>query len=156
MKLLSIFLVTGLLLLSGYTKANEHNDNSSNRVIEQLHKFQKQDHFAGDGYLYTGVEDKKRKELLNQKVAETAETYIELYQNAKQPSKEQRLKILSNGIHQINPDTLDTEDREQVATTFEHFLDITGLESSEGILNTWMYGEEINELIEQNQSTQSQ
>lgn len=156
MKLLSIFLVTGLLLLSGYTKANEHNDNSSNRVIEQLHQFQKQDHFVGDGYLYTGIEDKKLKELLNQKVAETAETYIELYQNAKQPSKEQRLKILSNGIHQINPDTLDTEDREQVATTFEHFLDITGLASSEGILNTWMYGEEINELIEQNQSTQSQ
>ncbi|WPO67730.1 DUF4844 domain-containing protein [Acinetobacter haemolyticus] len=150
MKLLSIFLITALLLLSGCTKANEHNDNSSNRVIEQLHQFQKQDHFASDGYLYLGVEDKKLKELLNQKVTQTAESYIHLYQHSKHPNKEQRLKILSDGIHQINPDTLDTEDREQVATTFEHFLDITGLESSEGILNTWMYGEEINKLIEQN------
>lgn len=150
MKLLSIFLVTGLLLLSGCTKANEHNDNSSNRVIEQLHQFQKQDHFASDGYLYTGVEDKKLKELLNQKVAQTAESYIHLYQYSKQPSKEQRLKILSDGIHQINPDTLDTEDREQVATIFEQFLDITRLESPEGILNTWIYGQEINGLIEEN------
>ncbi|WP_436862719.1 DUF4844 domain-containing protein [Acinetobacter haemolyticus] len=151
MKLLSIILVTGFLLLSGCTKASENKDNSSStRIINQLHQFQKQDHFAGDGYLYTGVQDKKLKELLNQKVAQTAESYIHLYQHSKHPSKEQRLKILSDGIHQINPDTLDTEDREQVATTFEHFLDITGLESSEGILNTWMYGEEINKLIEQN------
>nr|WP_314367695.1 DUF4844 domain-containing protein [uncultured Acinetobacter sp.] len=156
MKLLSIFLVTGLLLLSGCSKAKEHPDNSLNTgIIKQLYQFQKQDHFAGDGYLYTGVQDKQQKELLNQKVAQTAEAYIQLYQGSEQPNKEQRLKILSDGIHQIDPDSLDTEDREQVATTFEHFLDITGLESSEGILNTWLYNEEINKLIEDNHSTQS-
>ena len=38
---------------------------------------------------------------------------------------------------------------------FEHFLDITGLESSEGILNTWLYNEEINRLIEKNRAAQS-
>jgi len=47
---------------------------------------------------------------------------------------------------------LDTEDREQVATTFEQFLDIIGLESSEDILNTWLYGEETNQLIQNRNS----
>ena len=150
MKLLNIFLVIGVLLLSGCTKAEEHKDHPLNaRIINQLHQFQQQDHFSSDGYLYTGVQDNQLKELLNQKVAQTAEAYIQLYHGSEQPNKEQRLKILSDGIHQIDPDSLDTEDREQVATTFERFLDITGLESSEGILNTWMYGEEINDLIVQ-------
>lgn len=156
MKLLSIFLVTGLLLLSGYTQANGHKASPLNtKIINQLHKFQQQDHFLSDGYLYTGVQDNQLKRVLNQKVAQTAEAYIQLYQHSDQPSKEQRLKILSEGIHQIDPDSLGTDDREQVAGTFEHFLDITGLESSEGILNTWLYNEEINRLIEKNRAAQS-
>jgi hypothetical protein len=52
------------------------------------------------------------KRVLNQKVAQTAEAYIQLYQLSEQPSKEQRLKILSEGIHQIDPDSLGTDDRE--------------------------------------------
>ena len=153
MKLLNIFLVIGLLLLNGCTQAKENKENPSNAgIINQLHQFQQQDHFLTDGYLYSGVQNPQLKKLLNQKVAETAEAYIQLYQHSAQPSKQQRLKILSDGIHQINPDSLGTDDREQVAGTFEHFLDITGLESSEGILNTWLYNEEINDLIEKNRS----
>lgn len=156
MKFLKILLVTGLLLLlSGCTQANENKMNSSKtEVIELLDQFKNQDHFSGDGILYTGVQDKRLKDQLNKKVENTTQAYIELYTNTTQPTKKQLLKILSDGIHQINPNTLDTEDREQVATTFEHFLDITGLESSEGILNTWLYGEEITQLIERNHLTQ--
>lgn len=155
MKLLKILLVTGLLLLNGCSQANESKMNSSNvEVIELLEQFKNQDHFSEDGILYTGVQDKQLKDQLNQKVENTTQAYIELYTDSTQPTKTQLLKILSDGIHQIDPNTLDTEDREQVATTFEHFLDITGLESSEGILNTWLYGEEINQLIERNHLNQ--
>ncbi|ENW97624.1 DUF4844 domain-containing protein [Acinetobacter sp. NIPH 298] len=155
MKLLKILLVTGLLLLNGCSQANENKMNSSNvEVIELLEQFKNQDHFSEDGILYTGVQDKQLKDQLNQKVENTTQAYIELYTDSTQPTKTQLLKILSDGIHQIDPNTLDTEDREQVATTFEHFLDITGLESSEGILNTWLYGEEINQLIERNHLNQ--
>ena len=153
MKLFSIFLATAVLLLCSCTQAEENKAHPSNAgIINQLNQFQQQDHFLTDGYLYSGVQDPQLKKLLNKKVAETAEAYIQLYQHSAQPSKQQRLKILSDGIHQIDPDSLGTDDREQVAGTFEHFLDITGLESSEGILNTWLYNEEINELIEKNRS----
>ncbi|MFG4435259.1 DUF4844 domain-containing protein, partial [Acinetobacter baumannii] len=86
---------------------------------------------------------------LNQKVADTAQAFIALYQQKNEPTKAELLQVLANGISQIDPDKLDTEDREQVATTFESFLDIVGLESSEGILNKWVYGEEISKLLEQ-------
>ncbi|HGQ7162157.1 TPA: DUF4844 domain-containing protein, partial [Acinetobacter baumannii] len=118
-------------------------------VIQQLEKFKAQDHFAGDGQLYTGVQNSALRMSLNQKVADTAQAFIALYQQKNEPTKAELLQVLANGISQIDPDKLDTEDREQVATTFESFLDIVGLESSEGILNKWVYGEEIGKLLEQ-------
>ena len=64
----------------------------------------------------------------------------------------QLLQTVAQGIQQIDPNDLNTGDREQVATTFEQFLDIIGLESLEDILNTWLYGEEINQLIQNRNS----
>ncbi|WP_449202800.1 DUF4844 domain-containing protein, partial [Acinetobacter baumannii] len=122
---------------------------SNSIVIQQLEKFKAQDHFAGDGQLYTGVQNSALRMSLNQKVADTAQAFIALYQQKNEPTKAELLQVLANGISQIDPDKLDTEDREQVATTFESFLDIVGLESSEGILNKWVYGEEIGKLLEQ-------
>ncbi|MEX7524395.1 DUF4844 domain-containing protein, partial [Acinetobacter baumannii] len=122
--------------------------NSNSIVIQQLEKFKAQDHFAGDGQLYTGVQNSALRMSLNQKVADTAQAFIALYQQKNEPTKAELLQVLANGISQIDPDKLDTEDREQVATTFESFLDIVGLESSEGILNKWVYGEEISKLLE--------
>lgn len=121
---------------------------NTSKTIQILQEFQTKDHFLGDGLMYTGVQDARLKDYLNQNVAETAQQYIELFEKNAKPSKEELLHILKTGIAQINPDSLDTEDREQVAMTYEQFLDIVNLESSEGILNTWMYGEEINSLIE--------
>ncbi|HAV3701127.1 TPA: DUF4844 domain-containing protein [Acinetobacter baumannii] len=123
--------------------------NSNSIVIQQLEKFKAQDHFAGDGQLYTGVQNSALRMSLNQKVTDTAQAFIALYQQKNEPTKAELLQVLANGISQIDPDKLDTEDREQVATTFESFLDIVGLESSEGILNKWVYGEEISKLLEQ-------
>jgi hypothetical protein len=120
---------------------------STTEIIQQLQQFQAQDHFAADGELYTGVQDATLKQSLNEKVAQAAQRFISLYQHS-QPTKDELLQTLSNGIYQIDPDTLDTEDREQVAFTFEQFLDITGLESSNNILNTWLYGEEVGEMLQ--------
>ncbi|EXD15366.1 DUF4844 domain-containing protein [Acinetobacter baumannii] len=129
------------------TEMNIQNSNSI--VIQQLEKFKTQDHFAGDGQLYTGVQEPALAISLNRKVADTAQAFIALYQQKNEPTKAELLQVLAHGIGQIDPDKLDTEDREQVATTFESFLDIVGLESSEGILNKWVYGEEISKLLEQ-------
>ena len=120
---------------------------STTEIIQQLQQFQAQDHFAADGDFYTGVQDATLKQSLNDKVAQAAQRFINLYQQG-QPGKDALLQTLSDGIYQIDPDTLDTEDREQVAFTFEQFLDITGLESSNNILNTWLYGEEVGEMLQ--------
>lgn len=121
---------------------------STAEIIQQLQHFQTQDHFAADGDFYAGVQDATLKQSLNQKVAYAAQVFISLYQQASAPSKDELLQTLSGGIYQIDPTTLDTEDREQVAFTFEQFLDITGLESSNNILNTWLYGEEVGEMLQ--------
>jgi hypothetical protein len=34
----------------------------------------------------------------------------------------------------------DTEDRERVCMNMEKIMDIVGLESSDGLLNNWLYG----------------
>ena len=40
---------------------------------------------------------------------------------------------------------LDTEDRERVCSYFEELMDIVGLESSDGLLNDFMYGFDLTE-----------
>ncbi len=96
------------------TEMNIQNSNSI--VIQQLEKFKTQDHFAGDGQLYTGVQEPALAISLNRKVADTAQAFIALYQQKNEPTKAELLHVLAHGISQIDPDTLDTEDREQVAT----------------------------------------
>lgn len=55
--------------------------NSNSIVIQQLEKFKAQDHFAGDGQLYTGVQNSALRMSLNQKVADTAQAFIALFIN---------------------------------------------------------------------------
>ena len=54
-------------------------------------------------------------------------------QNAASLITQKSLKIFSDGIYQIDPDQLDTEDREQVVISYEKLLEINGLESFESI-----------------------
>lgn len=59
---------------------NKAIQNSNSIVIQQLEKFKTQDHFAGDGQLYTGVQEPALAISLNRKVADTAQAFIALYQ----------------------------------------------------------------------------
>ncbi|MBD0243229.1 DUF4844 domain-containing protein, partial [Acinetobacter baumannii] len=67
------------------TEMNIQNSNSI--VIQQLEKFKTQDHFAGDGQLYTGVQEPALAINLNRKVADTAQAFIALYQQKNEPTK---------------------------------------------------------------------
>lgn len=150
MKLSSTLFAISLLLLSTYCQASDSKTQSA--TIQQLRQFQQQDYFLPDNFLYTGIKNPQLKQKLNQNIADTSQAFIKLYESHTPPSKKQLLKTLADGINQIDPYSLDTDDREQVAVSYEKFLDIIGLESSDGILNTWVYGEVINKLIEQKKS----
>lgn len=145
MKPTSILFVFSLLLFANFSKANVPDTQLPS--IQKLEQFQKNNYFSYIGSSTTSLQQQILKNHINQTVENTRQAFIQLYKTNAQPSKQQLLSILSNGINQIDPNSLNTDDREQVATIFENFLDVINLDSSEGILNTWVYGKEINELI---------
>lgn len=101
--------------------------------------FESGDHFAADpGGLYTGVKDPKLRALLNRAVAAAAASLDRA--KASGASDAQMLAILRQRLFSIDREALDTEDAERVASIFEQLLETTGLESSGGAIDEWMYG----------------
>jgi hypothetical protein len=98
-----------------------------------------QDHFSADAQdMYTGVQDAVLREDLNAKVASALEALaIGAEQGRDQASL---LATFKQHLEDIDRDMLETEDAERVALVFERMLDVLGIESSEGVLNTWLYG----------------
>jgi hypothetical protein len=94
----------------------------------------------GKDHIGTGSEltDPALKETLNSHIDASAEALA-----AKAASGASRTELLEEMralINAIDRDTLDTEDAESVASAFEAMLEPLGLDSSDGLLNTWMYG----------------
>ncbi len=93
-----------------------------------------QDHLGAD----SGVSDPALKAKLNSQIDAAA---VALAAKAMVgASKSELLSEMAKRINAIDRDALDTEDAESVASAFEAMLEPLGLDSSEGILNTWMYG----------------
>jgi hypothetical protein len=109
--------------------------------IQALRTIIGQDHFAAENGglgLYVGVSNKALRSQLNAGVDGAAEALAVAVSG--EASDSQLLAILEQHLLQIDRDSLDTEDAEQVAGQFEALLDAVEIESSGGILNTWMYG----------------
>jgi serine protease inhibitor len=150
MKPATILCVFSLLLFANVCKADLATANTQNTqalTIQKLQQFRTNNYFAYGNASDSTLQEHILKNHINQSIESTRQAFIHLYQSNSQPSKQQLLHILSNGINQIDPNSLYTDDREQVATIFENFLDVIDLESSDGILNTWVYGKEITDLI---------
>ncbi len=97
------------------------------------------DHFAAElGGLYTGISDQTQRAELNAKVDAAAEALAGAATN--KATAPRLLAILKEHLAGIDRDLLDTEDAEHVAGLFEQMLDALRIDSSEGILNDWMYG----------------
>jgi len=77
--------------------------NSNSIVIQQLEQFKTQDHFAGDGQLYTGVQEPALAISLNRKVADTAQAFITLYTTKKmsQPKQNFYMSLLMESVKSI-------------------------------------------------------
>lgn len=58
------------------------------------------------------------------------------------PRKSVVLAAFANALNSF-PHETDTEDREEFLSYFETVMDILGIESSDGLLMKWMYGDEI-------------
>ncbi len=106
--------------------------------LKSLEALEQKDNFGPDNCLYTGVQDEELKKILSSQFSVVIEKFKATCQS--NVSSDEYLKLLKETIKTFDRNSLDTEDAENLALNFEKIMDCIGLESSEGILNEWMYG----------------
>ena len=98
--------------------------------------------FASDGMLYTGVADPAARRAAE---AIVNAAIIEVRDLLQAPTDSATvLGVFEAVLRRL--DLGDTEDREHAASHFEAIMDCIYLESSEGLLNTFVYGLDIRDL----------
>ena len=137
--LMKAFLLLGLIAVSGCTTTDRTETVSHSASIQCLQQLIAKDNFSAvPGSLYTDVQDPTVRAELNNRLNAAVQLLIAAVSRGANESE--HLAILNDQINKIARDQLDTEDAEQVASNFELTLDCLHIESSGGILNTWMYG----------------
>jgi len=117
-------------------------DNSRNDIMDKFDAFIKKEKFVENSAIfYPGISDPELRPMLTEKINQAAEDFraVSLSSN---PQKEHYLEKMRIGLKRFNDTNVrfDTEDRERVCHYFEELMQIVGLESSEGMLNRFMYG----------------
>lgn len=103
-------------------------------------EFTQKDKFNKDESLfYPGLEDKNIQSNLTKEINKLAKTF-ESIQSSKNPSSDFYLKAIESSLKTIEKYDLDTENRTRVANYIEELMDIIELESSNGLLNNYVYG----------------
>ena len=110
--------------------------------MNKFDEFIQKEKFVEDTVLlYPGIANPSLRPLLTEKINQAAEDFrtVSLSSN---PSKIAYLEKIKIGLDRFKSTYImyDTEDRERVGHYFEELMNIVGLESSEGILNTFLYG----------------
>lgn len=104
---------------------------------EQLENLKKEVTFDSEGF-YPGLADDQNKTALMNLFGNIIDDFIS---GAEQNyNNKDYVNLILKSIIQFDPYNLDTEDREYICSSFEKIMDIVDLESSEGVLNEWMYG----------------
>ena len=115
--------------------------------MDKFNEFIAKEKFVEDNSIfYPGISDERLRPSLTQKINQAAEDFREVFMSSN-PSKEKYLEKIRIGLDRFKntPVTSDTEDKERVCHYFQELMDIVGLESSEGILNKFMYGFDPND-----------
>lgn len=133
-----------LLLLAGCTSQPQHPMHVPSTAVQQLQAFKTKAKFEADD-LYTGAWPAEVRPVLNSVLNQSADEFINI--TTAQPTQEQYLQAMANGLAKIDADELDTEDRERVAEQYQDLMDIVGLQSSEGLLNKFVYGDFLGGLV---------
>ncbi|WP_413533870.1 DUF4844 domain-containing protein [Empedobacter brevis] len=127
-----------LFNLSIFSCAQEKSTNKNSEKM--FEKFIQNDKFNKDESLfYPGLKNKNIQSNLTKEINKLAETF-EFIQNSKNPTEELYLKAIESILKSIEKYDLDTEDRTRVANYIEELMDIVNLESSNGLLNHYVYG----------------
>ena len=117
-------------------------ENASEKFMEFITKKK----FVAENY-YPGMADEKMRPILTEKINSIASDFKSVAESENPTDKKYQEKI-GIGLSRFADVymELDTEDRERVCTYIEELMDIIILESSNGLLNKFMYGFDPNEL----------
>lgn len=127
-----------LFNLSIFSCAQEKKPNKNYQ--EMFTEFISKEKFNKDEVLlYPGLKDNSLKYSLTNEINRIAETF-KLIQTSKKNAEKFYQIAIEIGIKSISNYGLDTEDRTRVANYIEELMDIVELESSNGILNNYVYG----------------
>ena len=109
-------------------------------AADQFTRFIKKDKFLPEEF-YTGVSDSTMRSMLVENINKAANDFQTLAKtnHATEKDYQKQIKVSLERFAGIY-DKIDTEDRERICLYFEELMDIVGLESSGGALNTFMYG----------------
>ena len=116
-------------------------EKTTNKDFQKMFiKFNQKNKFNKDESLfYPGLEDKNIQSNLTKEINKLAKTF-ESIQSSKNPSSDFYLKAIESSLKTIEKYDLDTENRTRVANYIEELMDIVELESSNGLLNNYVYG----------------
>lgn len=128
--------------------ANDHAMEQTKETSKMLNKDLKQIDEAIKQYIscdkfietadYPGIGDEELRKPLNELLNILAETFQKIAHN--QPNEKQFQIAIKQLLDNMNNIYLDSEDQDQFCRSIEALMDIVGLESSDGLLNTWRYG----------------
>lgn len=90
---------------------------------------------------YSGLSDNENFEKVNELINISINEFIDkIKTDASESDLQLTIKI---GLDRFNDLYLDTEDRERVCMYYQEIMDIINLESSNGIINEWLYGFDV-------------
>ncbi|MDN3581546.1 DUF4844 domain-containing protein [Mucilaginibacter flavus] len=110
-------------------------------AIALLNDFIQQDKFVGDpDGLFNGLADPELKPQFNALINQVAADFLDTVNNG--PTEAKFCSDIAAGTARFDAEIgyMDTEDQEMVCNYIESIMDCVNLESSNGILNNWVYG----------------
>lgn len=119
-------------------------------VNEKFAEFMTKKKFIEENF-YPGIADEKMRPIFTKKIEQVATDFKTVSESEKPTDKKYQEKI-GIGLSRFADVylELDTEDRERVCSYFEELMNIVGLKSSDGQLNKFMYGFDIEPLLNKN------
>lgn len=102
--------------------------------------------------LYTGAWPAEVRPVLHSVLNQSADDFLAI--TASGPTQERYRQAIAAGLGKIDPTELDTEDRGRVAEQYQNLMDIVGLQSSDGLLNKFVYGALLGSILSSDQVTQ--
>lgn len=127
-------------MLEDFKVEDEQNLVVNNEVMKLLEEMKNKKKFLPDEHsFYKGATSEKLRVELEEKVNILIKSLLEGIK--KKPLKSYVLIMFKELLLQC--DKFDTEDRERLCLYLEELMDIFEIESSDGLLNTFMYGFEL-------------